>query len=157
MRPYPHSYTAVANAAPAGAVVLTSADLPEIISAPPPQFDGPEGVWSPETLLCASLADCFVLTFRAIARAAKLEWTDLACRVEGTLERAEGVAQFTRYTTCATLTVTPACDRAEAHRLLEKAHRACLISKSLRGQSELVVEVVCRAGEAAAEPIVPIT
>jgi len=31
-------------------------------------------------VLCASIADCFVLTFRAIARASKPEWSELACR-----------------------------------------------------------------------------
>src|ERR1022692_721046 len=80
MHPDPHVYTAAANGRPEGTVALTSASLPEIATAPPPEFDGPGDVWSPETLLCASLADCFVLSFRAIARASKLEWSELECR-----------------------------------------------------------------------------
>ena len=142
MHPYPHVYTAAASGRPEGAVALTSAGLPDIATAPPPDFDGPGGVWSPETLLCASLADCFVLSFRAIARASKLEWSELACRVEGVLERIDGVTQFTGYTTFASLKVAPAVDAAKARKLLEKAEHLCLISNSLRGTRSLVAEVV---------------
>ena len=142
MHPYPHVYTAAASGRPEGTVAVTSTRLPEIASAPPPEFDGPGDVWSPETLLCASLADCFVLSFRAIARASKLEWSELECRVEGVLERVDGVTQFTRYTTFASLKVSSESDAAKARRLLEKAEHVCLISNSLRGQRALVTEVV---------------
>lgn len=142
MHPYPHVYTAAANGRPEGTVALTSPSLPEIATAPPPEFDGPGDVWSPETLLCASLADCFVLSFRAIARASKLEWSELECRVEGVLERVDGVTQFTRYTTFANLKVSPGFDADKARRLLEKADHLCLISNSLRGKRTLVAEVV---------------
>jgi len=138
----PHVYTAGAGGRPEGAVTLASKGLPEIATAPPPEFGGPGGVWSPETLLCASLADCFVLSFRAIARASKVDWSELACRVEGVLERVDGVTQFTRYTTFASLKV-PSEDAVEkARRLLEKAEHVCLISNSLRGERTLVADVV---------------
>jgi organic hydroperoxide reductase OsmC/OhrA len=84
----------------------------------------------------------FVLSFRAIARASKFEWSDLACRVEGVLERVDGVTQFTRYTTVATVTVAAESTIETARRLLEKAEHVCLISNSLRGERVLVAEVV---------------
>ena len=147
MHPYPHVYTATASGRPEGTVALNSPSLPEIATAPPPEFDGPGGVWSPETMLCASLADCFVLSFRAIARASKLEWSELACRVEGVLERVEGVTQFTGYTTFASLKVPPGFETAKARKLLEKAEHLCLISNSLRGKRTLVAEVVDSAAQ----------
>jgi len=142
MHPYPHVYTAAASGRPEGAVALTSPNLPEIATAPPLEFDGPGDMWSPETLLCASIADCFVLTFRAIARASKLEWSELACRVEGVLERVDGVAQYTRFTTFASLKVTSDSDAVKVQRLLEKAEHLCLVSNSLRGQRHLINEIV---------------
>ena len=93
-------------------------------------------------VLCASIADCFVLTFRAIARASKLEWSELACRVEGVLERVDGVAQYTRFTTSASLKVTSDSDAVKVQRLLEKAEHLCLVSNSLRGQRNLITEIV---------------
>lgn len=142
MHPYPHVYTAAASGRPEGTVALASPGLPEIATAPPPEFDGPGDVWSPEMLLCASIADCFVLSFRAIARASKLEWSELACRVEGILERVDGVAQFTHYRTFASLKVPSEPAGEKVRRLLERAEQICLISNSLRGERTLVVEVV---------------
>lgn len=111
-------------------------------TAAPPEFDGPGGVWSPETLLCASIADCFILTFRAITRAARFEWTRLACRVEGILERVERTSQFTRYTTFVDLVVPPGADVVKARELLEQSEKGCLVANSLRGSRELKVEIM---------------
>lgn len=142
MHPYPHHYKAGTSGGPAAAVTVNSPGLPSLASAPPPEFDGPGGVWSPETLLCAALADCFVLTFRGISRASKFEWLSLDCTVEGTLERVDGVARFTRYATHATLSVAPGSDRDKARLLLEKAEHSCLIANSVTGQRELYSEVI---------------
>lgn len=137
MKSYPHTYSVEASASDAGVVTVSSRQLPPLQTAPPPEFDGPGGVWSPETLLCASLADCFILTFRAIARMARLEWTRLDCRVEGVLERLEGVSRFTRFTTFANLTLPQGSDPHKAEEALERAERGCLIANSLTGARAL--------------------
>ncbi|MEO8018630.1 MAG: OsmC family protein [Pseudomonadota bacterium] len=142
MHPYPHLYRASASGAPSGSVIVASPQLPDLETAPPPEFDGPGGIWSPESLLCAAVADCFILTFRAVSRASKLEWLKLECRVEGVLERVDGNSQFTRYTTFATLHVPGDADSAKARALLARAEHGCLISNSLRGSRTLEVEVV---------------
>jgi organic hydroperoxide reductase OsmC/OhrA len=142
MHPYPHHYRVSAAASATDNVSLSGPSLPEISSAPPPEFDGPGGLWSPESLLCAAVADCFVLTFRAITRASKFEWRSLECTTEGTLEKAEGGARFTRFVTRATLRVPPGSDTAKARLLMEKSEHGCLIANSLNGQRELVAEVV---------------
>jgi organic hydroperoxide reductase OsmC/OhrA len=142
MHPYPHLYVASAAAGPSGRVSVTSPRLPEIATAPPAEFDGPGDAWSPETLFVAAIADCFILTFRALAKASHFEWTRLSCRVEGVLDRAEGVTQFTAYTTYATLEIPPAGDAAKARALLEKSEHRCLVANSLRGTRSLVAEVV---------------
>ena len=142
MQPYPHRYEVTAAAEPTGRVTVSSRGLPSLETSPPPEFGGPGGVWSPETLLCAAVADCFILTFRAVARAARFEWRELKCRVEGVLERVEGNSQFTRYTTIARLGVPPGADLTRARRLLEQAEHGCLIANSLRGTRALETEIV---------------
>ena len=104
-------------------------------TTPPPQFDGPEGSWSPETLLCASVADCLILTFRAIARASKFEWQRISCRVEGTLEKVEGSSRFTGFISHVTLHVPAGTDAARAKLLLEKSEHGCLVANSLDRQT----------------------
>jgi organic hydroperoxide reductase OsmC/OhrA len=142
MHPYPHLYSVTARGEPAGEVPVETAGVPELPTQPPPQFDGPEGFWSPETLLTASLADCFILTFRAVARLSKLPWLRLECRVEGTLDRVDGVAQFSAFRTIATLTVPAGTDAAKAQQLLQKAEHSCLIANSLKARRDLEARVL---------------
>jgi organic hydroperoxide reductase OsmC/OhrA len=113
-------------------------------SAPPAEFGGPGDQWSPETLLVASVADCFILTFRAIARASKFDWVSLECTVDGTLERIDRVTQFTGFAVKATLTVPAGADSARATLLMEKAERGCLVTNSLIADSHLEATVVER-------------
>lgn len=86
MEAFPHRYRVKVSGQVTGDVELTSDGLAALRSASPAQFDGPGGRWSPETLLVGAVADCFVLTFRAIARASKLSWLSLDCDVMGTLD-----------------------------------------------------------------------
>jgi organic hydroperoxide reductase OsmC/OhrA len=97
---------------------------------------------APEHLLVASLADCFALTFRAIARASKLSWYSLEASAEGLLERVDRVTRFTEFTLAATLTVPAASDVEKARRLLEKAEATCLITNSLSATTQLKTEIV---------------
>jgi organic hydroperoxide reductase OsmC/OhrA len=131
MKPYPHHYHVDASAAAEGTVVLASGVLPALETAPPEQFDGPGDRWSPETLLVGAVADCFVLTFRAIARASGLAWTRLRASASGTLERAEDGPRFTAIELDAVLSLPAGVDEARAQRLLEKAEHGCLVSRSL--------------------------
>jgi organic hydroperoxide reductase OsmC/OhrA len=142
MHPFPHTYVAGAAAARTGDVTVSSARLPDLATASPPEFDGPGDRWSPETLLCASVANCFILTFRAYARAAKLEWVALECSTEGVLDNVEGVSRFTRFVTRAKLAVPAGTDEAKARSLLQKAEDRCLITNSLKGERHLEAEVV---------------
>ena len=142
MQGYPHFYVASASAGSEGNVTVSGEGLPDLETASPPQFDGPLGVWSPETLFSAAVADCFVLTFRSIARASKFEWNSLECRAEGVLERVEKKTFFTKFNVHAVLH-TPEAAKAElAERLLEKAEALCLITASLKSEVILTTEVV---------------
>lgn len=131
-------------------MTVGSPQLPSFETAAPPEFDGPGGVWSPETLLCASLADCFILTFRAVSRAARFEWSRLECRVEGVLERVGRTSQFTRYTTFAKLSVPDGADTAKARELLERAEQGCLIANSVNGSRALETQISVEGAPTAA-------
>ena len=142
MQNLPHRYQVSANAETEGNVVLKADDLPQLISAPPAQFGGPGNQWSPEHLLVASVADCFILTFRAVAQASKLVWSNLEASAEGVLERADRVTRFTTITVSATLTVPAGTNIDKARQLLEKAEAACLITNSLTGKTHLEAEII---------------
>lgn len=144
MQGFPHLYNVSARSGVSDSVTLSADGLPDLATMPPPEFGGPEGHWSPETLLAASVADCFILTFRAISRASKLDWTAIECDVEGTLDRVDGVTRFTRFDLRARLQVPEGTDHERAEKILHKSESACLITASLATENHL--EAVINAG-----------
>jgi organic hydroperoxide reductase OsmC/OhrA len=141
MQNLPHHYAVTASACAEGAVDLTADGLPRLTSAAPPEFDGPGDRWSPETLLVGAVGDCFVLTFRAVARASRLPWRSLTCDVTGTLDRIDRVTQFTGFEIHARLELPAGVDSLAARRALEKAEAGCLVSRSLKAASRLVTDI----------------
>ena len=141
MHPFPHRYVVNATLRPGADVPLSAEGVRIIESAPPKEFDGPGNQWSPEGLLTAAVADCFVLSFRAIATASKFPWVSLESRTEGTLDRIEGKMRFTRFDTHAKLQVPVGTDLERAKKLLEKAELSCLVANSLNSERHLTAEV----------------
>ena len=142
MEPFPHHYPVQAQSKPTGSVTLSGPGLPALSSNAPREFGGPGDEWSPESLLCAAVADCFVLTFRAIAAASKLSWESLEVGVEGTLDKVEGGMRFTAMAIRPRLRVPAGTEESRALRLLEKAEKGCLVTRSLAVTPTLEAQVV---------------
>ena len=140
----PHDYTVTAQSQPESLVSLKATGLPDMQSEPPTEFGGSGENWSPEDFLVGAVADCFVLSFKAIATASKFTWTDLECSVSGTLDKVERAIQFTALTINAKLTVPADADQDRAKRLLEKAEAACFITNSLKAEPHLNAEIVAQ-------------
>jgi peroxiredoxin-like protein len=115
---------------------------PLINFSAPPEFHGEAGVWTPEHFFTSAVATCFVTTFQAIAAYSKFEAHALEVSVEGQVEKTEGGFQFTRVTIRPLLTINSESDGERGLRLLEKAEKACLISRSLQSQIVLEPQVV---------------
>jgi organic hydroperoxide reductase OsmC/OhrA len=141
MREFPHHYAVVATGGPDGDIQLDSGRLAALRSAAPVEFDGPGDRWSPETLVTAAVADCFVLTFRAMARFSKVPWLALRCEAAGTLDRVDRVTQFVAFSVKATLRVPPGTNVEQAKRLLARAEEGCLITNSLKAPVGVAVDV----------------
>ncbi len=145
MQSFPHHYRTKATASSSGTVSLSSPGLPNLETTAPPEFNGPEGFWSPETLLVGAVADCFILSFQAVTQASKFDWVELRVEVEGTLDRVEGVNRFTHFKIRPHLTISAGVDQQKAVSLLERAERVCLVSNSLNGVRELESHVTFAA------------
>lgn len=141
MQEFPHHYSVSASAESEGDVRVEAAGVEPILSAPPVQFGGPGDRWSPEDLLVAAVADCFVLTFRAIARHSKLDWVSLACEVDGTLDKGDGGTRFTAFAVHAVLKVPAEVAEEKAQTILEKSEKHCLITNSLSAEVTLTTDI----------------
>jgi len=141
MQDLPHHYSVVATGEPAGDVALEGNRLPTLHSSSPAEFGGPGDRWSPETFLVGAIADCFVLTFRAVARASKVPWTALRCEVRGTLDRVDRAKAFTHVDIRARLRVPPGTDGDQARRALDKAEHNGGIANACQATTHLETEV----------------
>ena len=142
MQPLPHHYHVQAQASADSLVHLNAGELGTLKSAPPVQFGGDGKHWSPEELLLAAVADCYILSFKAVATGSGFSWQDLTCAVEGVLEREGKVTRFTRYQLKVVLTCAAGTDKEKAQKLLEKAESVCLVSSSLNGTFELHTDII---------------
>jgi organic hydroperoxide reductase OsmC/OhrA len=141
MKPLPHEYDVTIKAEHEGPAEVRSFGLTTLMSAPPAEFGGPGNLWSPETLLVAAVADCFVQTFKAIASISKLGWSKILCEAKGTLDRAEDGVRFTKVSLNVRLDLASGTQPDLARRVLEKAERGCLIANSLKCKPELEYDI----------------
>jgi peroxiredoxin-like protein len=142
MKDLPHIYTVKSLATATGNLTTRADKVPDISVAPPAEFGGPGDVWSPEGLLMAALANCFVLSFRAIARASKLTWLDIECESDGELDKVERKVKFTKVLTKVKLTIPSSEDKEKAEKLLSKAEETCFVSNSMTCETHLECEIV---------------
>lgn len=134
--------------------VLGAPGMPDIEVAPPPEFQGTQGTWTPEHLFVASVSCCYLTTFLAIAELSKLEFAAISCGATGKLEKVEGSGfEVAEITLRPNLVVRHTRDAERAGRILEKVERNCLISKSIRTVVKLQPQI--ESIEAAAESEVP--
>jgi peroxiredoxin-like protein len=141
MKPLPHRYEVRIAGGPAGHATLASPGVPDLSTAPPTDFDGPGDAWSPEQLMVAAVEACFLLTFRAIAQASRIEFTSLAVDGEGIVDRVAGGMRFTEIVLRPRLALPAGADPIRIRRALEKAEKACLVSASLSTPIRLEAEV----------------
>lgn len=140
------SYIAVATRTQVrGGEVSGNPSVPSLTFSAPPEFKGKENVWTPEHFYTAALATCFITTFDAIAEFSKFPFEKLTVSAEGVLEKGEGGFRFTKVFVRPVLTIASDADRERALRLLDKAERACLISKSVSAEIVLQPEVLVLA------------
>lgn len=141
MKPLPHRYAVRIAGGPLGRATLASSGVPDLDTAAPADFGGPGDAWSPEQLLLASVEACFLLTFRAIAQASRIEFASLAIDAEGIVDRAGGGMRFTEIVLRPRLTLPAAADTARVRRALEKAEASCLVAASLSTPIRLEVDI----------------
>lgn len=116
--------------------------LPIMQVASPPQFGGPEGMWSPEHLFVASVSSCLMTTFQAIATNSRLEVLEYSDDASGRLVRGDDrLFRIDRVTLRPRLVIDDPAHADKARRLLEKAKDVCLISRSMSAEVVMVPSI----------------
>ena len=116
----------------------SSADLPVIEVASPPEFNGHEHTWTPEHLFVASLNSCYMATFIAMSEMSKLDIVSFTSTAVGKLEKVEGLGfRLNEIVLKPKLVIKFEYDAERAQRILEKAEKNCFISNSILTEVKL--------------------
>ena len=125
-------------------VLLEAEGKPSLEVATPPDFGGPEGVWSPEDLFVSSVNICILTTFLFFAQRQNVKFLSYQTEAEGTVEMVEGVLMFTRVIVRPIIEVEDQQTAAAIQQTLEKAEKYCLISSSVKTQVTVEPRVLVR-------------
>lgn len=123
------------------ACMLKSEGKQEFRVASPPEFKGEEGIWSPEDLLVAAVNVCVFTTFAAFAERKEIPVVSYESEAEGVLEFTDGGYQFTKVTVHPVVVVESTDYIDETERMVEDAHKKCLISNSIKGKTIVESEI----------------
>ena len=136
-----HTYSTSVEWTKQKRAALSSAFLPTIEVATPPQFPGGhEGIWSPEHLYTAAAEVCLMTTFLSIAEKAKLAFKSYKSEAVGTLEKVEKGMLMTKIHIKPTVAIDDESQMEKTVQLLEKAEKYCLISNSMK--TEVTIEPI---------------
>lgn len=104
-------------------------------AAIPPEFRGPGGGFSPEDLYALSLVNCYVATFKVMAKNGHLEYAGIDVSGVLTVDRnEEGTPWMSKMEYRVELRLPPGGDLTQADQLLRRTAKNCLIHNSVRTQ-----------------------
>lgn len=121
-----------------GTLTSPEDNLPALDVASPPEFSGPGETWSPEHLFVAAVSSCLMTTFRTIATLSKLDVVAYSDDAVGHLSRDEGgLYRIESVTLRPQVSIDDPEKVDKALRYLDKAERACLVSRSISAEVRL--------------------
>jgi len=124
---------------------------PPLPVATPPEFGGPEGVWSAEELLVASVGGCLMSTFLYFTDRFDVPLEAYSSVATGRMEKTPGGFRFTSMdvTIQATVPDEEARQKAATLRLREKIEKYCPVSTALNRPVRVTLDLVAGTGPAA--------
>ncbi len=125
---FPHTYKVSLTWDDGSLGTSTCNNNPPLKVGPPPQFDGPDNVWSPEDMLLSSIQTCFMTTFFSLATRRKLNVSHFESEIRAELDKTKEGLVFTTIEMDVTLQVD---DEEKADRLLHMSDRYCIITNTL--------------------------
>lgn len=121
-----------------------------IVVSPPAAMLGGEAetAWSPEHLLLAAEACCFLNTFQALADNEGFRFRALECPAKGLVQYTDGHFEFTQIQISPVITLNSDSEEGKARQIADKAKHYCLITNSLK--CPVTMELAVRSVEVGA-------
>ncbi len=114
---------------------------PAIEVATPPEFGGPENIWTPEDLLTSAVAACIMTSALFFIDRAKIQLRSYKSKATATMEKTPAGLAITRIVIAASIELHDMEQEAAARKAMEQAEKSCPLSISLTCPVELDVHV----------------
>lgn len=122
---------------------ISSGQLQTKISIPK-EMDGPGIGTNPDEMLLGAAATCYLISFAAMLERVDIKPIELTLFSEGIVDVTNGVFTYKRITHHPKVILNSTADERTqrmVQRLAEKAEKTCMISKAIRGNVELALNV----------------
>jgi peroxiredoxin-like protein len=108
----------------------------------PPEMDGPGIGTNPDEMLLGAAATCYIITLAAMLERAKIQAT-LKMASEGIVDVTNGVFTYEAIVHNVTIHLTQTTEeiKQRVERLAIKAEQTCMISKALKGNVEIHLNI----------------
>jgi organic hydroperoxide reductase OsmC/OhrA len=123
---------------------MNAPGIPQVELGCPQVFGGDEKNWTPEHLFVAAVEACIMMTFDEIAARSGVEVISYESSTEGELRTVDGVFRFSRITVRPKIVLGKGATAEKAQKMIEKAHRRCLVTNSLITGSSVEPEIEIR-------------
>ncbi|WP_203247187.1 OsmC family protein [Sporosarcina beigongshangi] len=111
----------------------------------PPEMDGPGIGTNPDEMLLGAAATCYIITLAAMMERSKLEKEALTMKSVGVVDVTNGVITYKKIIHKPHIVLKADAtekDEALAQRLAEKAETTCMISRAIKGNVDIGLELV---------------
>ncbi len=122
---------------------LHAGGKPEIMMSTPPEFGGPQNVWSPEDLLAGSVGSCVMTTSVFFLEKSEVKLLSYLSNATATMEKTKEGLALTGVSVDVRISVANEEDIEKAEAALRKAEAACPVSKALKCGVSLKTRVTC--------------
>ena len=116
-------------------------EKPAIKVATPPEFGGPENIWTPEDLLTSAVATCIMTSALFFFERAKIQLRSYKSKATATMEKTPAGLAITRIAIAASIELDDMEQEAAVRKAMEQAEKSCPLSISLTCPVELAVTV----------------
>ncbi len=122
---------------------IESGNLKTQISIPP-EMNGPGIGTNPDEMLLGAAATCYIITLAAMMERSKLEKERITLHSEGIVDVTDGVFTYKKIIHRPKVVLKQEANESDhrlARKLAEKAETSCMISRALKGNVEISLEV----------------
>ena len=117
------------------------AGKPAIEVATPPEFGGPENIWTPEDLLTSAVATCIMTSALFFFGRAKIQPRAYKSKATATMEKISAGLAITRMTIAVSIELDDMEQETAVRKAMEQAEKTCPLSISLKCPVELDVHI----------------